>query len=502
MQPPQHVCPPKRRKFVLICAILASAMGFIDFSVIAVALPQIRAGFDASFSQAQWFSNAYMLFLSALILVGGALGDRFGLKFIFLLGIALFTLASVACALAWNSESLITFRALQGVGAAIMIPGSMAIIAKNTPRAERGKALGIWVAASSITTSMGPFLGGVLLTYGGEESWRWIFAINLPFGLLAMALLVGLVPSDEPTHAGGLASIDWIGAFLLTASLGMVAAGLTYLGELEGGTGAAALLGAGLAVGIAAIFWELRHSDPMVSMQLFSSVTFAGGNLLTFLVWAGMGAMVFFLPMLVIVAWKLPATYAGGMFVPFSLMIALLSSLSGRWADRLGTRFFLTAGPLVASLAFLALAWAVIRQDYWFGLLPGTCLVGVGVGLTASPLSTAVMNAVDDKFSGAASGINNMVARMSNMFGVAGLGALVAHAYATVVGGSDLNAQIKLQMMEAGFGERLTGPLYQTATENLQLLAMNYAAFVLCLVMALMALAATLVGWRTQDGPV
>ena len=179
MQSERHHCPPHLRKFVLLSAILASAMGFIDFSIVAVALPQIRSSLGADFAQAQWVSNAYMLFLSALILIGGALGDRFGLRTVLQIGTGIFTVASLACALAWNTESLIAFRALQGIGAAIMIPGSMAIISINTPRAERGRALGIWVAASSIATSFGPLMGGFILTYGGGFGWRWIFGKRL-----------------------------------------------------------------------------------------------------------------------------------------------------------------------------------------------------------------------------------------------------------------------------------------------------------------------------------
>lgn len=269
MKSQRHYCPPERRKYVLITAIFASAMGFIDFSVVAVALPQIRTLLDANFSQAQWISNAYMLFLSALILLGGALGDRFGLKFVFGLGIGFFSVTSLACALAWNAESLIIFRALQGAAAAVMIPGSMAIISINTPRAERGRALGLWVAASSITTSLGPLIGGIVLTYGGEWGWRLIFAINVPLGALTIFILWRFVPKDLPRHAGGLMSLDWTGALLLTLSLGLIAGGLTYLGELNAGGWAMTLLGAGVCLAGLGIFWEWRHRDPMVNLRLF-----------------------------------------------------------------------------------------------------------------------------------------------------------------------------------------------------------------------------------------
>ncbi len=431
-------------------------------------------------------------------MLGGALGDRFGLKTTFSFGIGIFTIASLACAVSWDVESLIAFRALQGLGAAIMIPGSMAIISINTPRAERGRALGIWVAASSIATSLGPLLGGVLLTYGGDFGWRWIFAINLPFGALALIILKNFVPRDNPKNSGGLGSIDWTGAVLLTVSLALIAAGLTYLGELDGGSWGIALLLSGLALAGVAIVWELKHRDPLVNMRLFANSGFAGGNLLTFLAWSGVGGIIFFLPMLLIVAWKLPPTYAGAMFLPFSIMIASLSPIAGRLVDRLGTRKFLTIGPAIIGIAFLVMAWAIVRQDYWSGILPATMLVGIGLGLSASPLSTAIMNAVDDDNSGAASGINNMIARMANLFGVAGLGAFVAFVYSKVIQGSDLDTDIARLMVDSGFGERLTGALYQVRTEQLQMVAMNHAIVALCLVLAAMCFVASIIGWWTQ----
>ena len=501
MQDQPHYCPPERRKYVLIASILASAMGFIDFSIIAVALPQIRSVLGATFTEAQWISNAYMLFLSALILLGGALGDRFGLKFIFGIGIALFTLASMACAIAWSTESLIAFRAIQGIGAAVIIPGSMALVSINTPRAERGRALGIWVSASAITTALGPLLGSLLLTYGDAQGWRWIFAINLPFGAVALLILWRLVPSDVPVHKGGLAGIDWTGALLVTAALALMAGGLTFLSEMDGGVWALVLLLAGLVLAAIAIFWELKHRDPMVNLGLFRNPAFAGGNVLTFLVWACVGANTFFIPMLLIVAWKLPPTYAAGVFLPFSVMIALLSPVSGRLVDRFGTRLFLTIGPIVAGLAFLAFGWAVAKQAYWFGMMPAATLMCIAMCLTASPISAAVMNAVESNDTGAASGINNMVARMSGMFGVAGLGAIIAYIYGAVVRGGDLHPDVAQLMVEAGFGERLTGALYQVSTATLQAVAMNHAMIGLCLVMCVMSWVAAIIGWISQPKP-
>lgn len=494
-----HHCPKEQRGYVLAAAVLASAMGFIDGSVVAVAIPQMRADLGADFVQAQWIANAYVLMLSALILVGGAAGDRFGIRRTFGAGIILFVIASVLCAIATSVTALIAARTLQGVGAAIMIPGSMALIAVNTPREERGRALGIWVAASSITTAIGPLLGGVLLTYGGDAAWRWIFAINLPIGALALYLLWWKVPADPPHGRSGL---DIPGALLVALALGGLAAGFTFLGELDNGALAWPLIGAGAAAAVAAIIWERRTADPLIDLSLFALKAFSGVNALTFLVWGAMGAVVFFLPMLLITGWQLPATYAGGIFLPFSIIIAILSPLAGKLVDRIGVRVLLTIGPAMAALGYGALALAIAYQSFWWGIVPAIMLIGVGFGLSASPVSTAAVGAVDDNDAGAASGINNMFARMANLFAIAGLGAGLTAAYGLMVARSSLPVELREMMIEQGFGERLTGALYTNATEALQLVAMNHAMIALCLVAAALSLAGAAIGWFTQPGQI
>ena len=335
---------------------------------------------------------------------------------------------------------------------------------------------------------------------GGEWGWRLIFAINLPIGLITLFLLLKFVPRDAAKHSGGLASIDWIGAALLTAALGLIAIALTSLGKASGGETSLAYLIAGLVLAGIGFVWEWRHKDPMIDLRLFAIPAFSGGNVLTFLVWAGIGAINFFIPMLLITGWQLPAVYAGGIFIPFSLPIALLSPVSGRLADRFGTRLFLTAGPVVVMVGFLCIAWAVLQQNYWLGLIPAMIVLGCGVGLTASPISTSVMNAVEDQNTGTASGINNMMARMANLFGIAGGGALLAVIYAAVVRGGDLDSDIAAMMIDAGFGERLTGALYQVSTQTLQLVAMNHAIIGLSLVLAVLSLVAAAVGWLSGGG--
>ncbi len=496
--PSDHYCPPEKRKYVIIVAFLASAMGFIDGTIVAIALPQIRASLDAGFSAAQWISNSYVLIMSAFILLGGGLGDKLGVKRVFAVGVLIFIVTSIACAFAWDTKSLIVFRALQGLGAAIMLPGSMALIARNTPREERGQAMGIWVASSSITTAMGPFFGGLLLTYGGGESWRWIFAFNVPIGLIALIVLIKMVPSDRPKSTGGIGSLDWSGGAILTIGMGALATGLTFMGESGNAQLACSLIVVGVLVSLLAIWWELRTENAMIDMRLFAMKRFAGANIVTLLIWTCMGAVTFFIPMLIIVAWNLPPTYAGSMFLPFSLLITILSPFAGRLVDRFGTRPMLTIGSLIYALGCLVIAWAIVKQDFWFWLLPGFATMGLGIGLMGSTIAVAVVNSVPEEKTGAGSGINNMVARVSFLFAVTGLGAFVAYVYQLVIRGSDFPSDIQDRMIDAGFGERLQGALYQVSLVDLQSVAMNHAVIAMCLVMAVLSVIASAVGFWTQ----
>ncbi len=488
-------CGPGQHKYVLIVAILASGMGFLDGAVVSIAVPQIRASLNAGFGEIQWVQNAYILFLCALMLLGGAAGDRYGLRKVFATGIAAFALASLLCAIAPTVEMLIAARCLQGAGAAIMIPGSMALISINTPRKERGRALGIWVSASSITAALGPIIGGPVLDYGGDEAWRWIFAINLPIGLVALFLLLRHVRGDKPRARTPL---DWLGACLITISLAFIAGGLTALGDGQDVVLSASAIGAGIMCGAIALFHQYRTPFPMINLGLFRSRVFSGANILTLLVWSGLGALLFYLPMLLIIGWKLPATYAGYAFGPFALVIALLAPRCGRLADRYGTRSMLTLGPIVVALAHLCVALAIAYQKFLTGIVPSLLLLGVGMALCATPLSTAIMNSVEDMDAGSASGINNMLARLANLLAIAGLGGLLAYIYALMIRGSSLPLELQDLMHSAGFGERLNGALYQVATIELQEVAMNHAMVVLCLVTALLALMGALVGWMSQ----
>ena len=303
-------------------------MGFIDGSVVALAMPAIRADLGASLVDAQWISNAYMLFLSALVLLGGAAGDVFGVRNIFATGIALFMAMSLACALSTDAEMLIVTRAAQGIGAALMVPGSLAIIAKSYPAAMRGRAIGTWAAFSSLTTSMGPFIGGMVLSFGADWMWRLIFAINVPIALVALGLLYWRVPPDRPTQRRRL---DIPGAVLATAGLGVMASGLTSFGLPESARRVSPFvwLAAGLALFGGFILWEWRARAPMVKLELFRSRAFSGANVFTLILFFAFNAVLFFLPMTLVSAWGRPEWQASLVMVPLSLAIAVFSGRAG-----------------------------------------------------------------------------------------------------------------------------------------------------------------------------
>ncbi len=416
-------CAAQSRRYILITAILASSMGFIDGTVVAIALPAMRGTLGASLSQAQWFSNAYMLTLSALILLGGALGDKLGLARVFGGGIAVFMAASLACALAPTSETLIAARALKGLGAAFMIPGSLAIISRAYPREERGRAIGIWAAASALTTALGPIIGGTALTWGGPEMWRWIFAVNLPFGALALWLLTTHVRENVTVPDRGL---DLPGAALATLGLGLLAYGLTS-GAAWAGLAGAVTCGLFLLI-------EAQSPHPMMPLGLFRDRTFAAANLATFTLYFSLSAIFFFLPMTLIAGWGESEIAASAAFVPLTVFIASLSSRIGALADKTGPGPLIGTGALLVAAGYAALAATLPWQDFWRLTLPAMGLTGLGMAFVVGPLSTAVMAAASDENQGTASGINNALSRMAGLIAVAAMGPLTAFAYGAAGG--------------------------------------------------------------------
>ena len=483
-------CPRPQRRFVLIAAILASALGFIDGSVVAIAIPAIRADLGASLADAQWVSNAYALTLGALILVGGAAGDRFGLRRTFVVGIAFFVVASGICAIAPDTNFLILARALQGVGAAIMVPGSLAIIAKAYPKEERGGAIGIWAASSALTTALGPVLGGFLLSLD-DSVWRLIFAINLPLGGVAIYLLLAKVPADA---AAEKRSLDAGGAAIATLALGALAYGLTAMTAENGGSSpgqAMVFVIAGLALLVGFVFWEMRRSEPMVDLSLFRARAFSGANLATFFLYFALSGILFYLPMLLIAGWGLSAAATGFIFLPLSAAIALFSGPVGKLSDHIGPRQPIAVGSLVVAAAFagLAIQTGLGFHGFWSGVFPLMTLMGLGMALVVSPLSTAIMTAVEDKDTGAASGINNAVSRVAGLVAVAAMGVVAAFRHASIAGDSGA----------PGFGEPTAANL-PAEIEQLRIMAGDAAFSAVAWTTAALCVLAAITAWMTVSG--
>ncbi|HEX9373195.1 MAG TPA: MFS transporter [Roseiflexaceae bacterium] len=448
---------PAVGRWVLFATILASSMAFIDGSALNVALPALQADLHATGAQLLWIVNAYLLMLAALILVGGSLGDRLGRKKVFMAGIGLFMLASLACGLAPTVELLIGARVIQGIGGALMIPGSLAIIGASFGAEQRGRAIGTWSAATTLVTIAGPVLGGFL---AGAGLWRGVFLINLPLGIAALLALVLKVPESRDEQASG--SIDYLGAIL--ASLGL--AGLTYgfISAPDFGFGDprvyATLLG-GVAVLAAFVVVEARVEHPMVPLGLFKSRTFSGANLLTLFLYGGLSVGIFFLSLNLIQAQGYPQSIAGFAFTPFVLLIATLSRWTGGLADRFGPRLPLIAGPALAGAGFLLFAFVGLTSgpaDYWTTFFPGIVVLGVGMAITVAPLTTAVMGAVPSHASGTASGINNAVSRAAGVLAIAIVGAVALLVFARALEARTANlglsdaARAELQRAAAQLG--------------------------------------------------
>ncbi|HZO46297.1 MAG TPA: MFS transporter [Xanthobacteraceae bacterium] len=402
-------------RWVLPATILGSSMGFIDGSVVNVALPAMQRSLETSFGTMQWVANGYMLALASLILLGGSAGDRLGRRRMFMIGLAGFGAASLACGLAPSASWLIAARLLQGVAAALLTPASLAIIGAAYSGEARGPAIGTWAAAGALTIALGPPLGGWLVDVVG---WRSIFFINLPIAAVAL-LLAAKLPADRRT--GASAPIDRSGALLAVLSLGLLSYGLFALGE---GARIQAVLAIAAAVPAAWLFirTEARAEAPMMPLALFHNADFSGANALTVLLYAALGGALFLLPYLLIGAHGYSATAAGAAFLPFSAVMGLGSRWSGRLAERLGPRPLLIIGPSVAATGYAILGFSAESASYWRGVLPGLIVLSIGMTICIAPLTTTVFDSTPAENSGTASGINNAAARAGSLLAVAALG--------------------------------------------------------------------------------
>ena len=410
-------------RIVLVATILGSSMAFLDGTVVNLALPTLQRVFAADISRAQWVVEAYALALASLLLVGGSMGDLYGRRKIYVYGVLLFAGSSVACGLANSMAWLILARSVQGIGAALLVPGSLALITAAFPEQTRGRAIGTWSGFSAVTAAIGPVAGGWLIEH---FSWRWVFFLNVPLALAVVALCVKVPETRDEDAAGGL---DWMGAALTTAGLG----GITYaLIEWPSNAHRSLLvaIAVGASVALAALGFVERHApSPMIPFVLFRSRNFTGANLLTFFVYASLGALLFFTPLDLIQIQHYSATKAGAAFAPFVLIMFVFSRWAGKLVGRYGSRLPLTVGPLITSIGFALFAIAPQSGHYWTGFLPAVLVISVGMTITVAPLTTTVMNAVPTSEAGVASGINNAVSRQAALIAVAAFGALLVMVF-------------------------------------------------------------------------
>ncbi|HEY2553307.1 MAG TPA: MFS transporter [Streptosporangiaceae bacterium] len=426
-------------RWVLVATILGSALASIDATVVGIALPAIGRDFNVSIAPLQWVVTGYTLTLAGLLLLAGTLGDKFGRKRVFIIGVIWFALASVLCSVAPTAGVLIAARALQGVGAALLTPGSLAILEATFRRDDRGRAIGAWSGFTGVGTAIGPFIGGWLVQ---AVTWRLIFVINIPLAALVVAVALRHVPETRDPDATG--RIDVPGATLVT--VGLIC--LTY-GLIEGPSSGwsrplvlAALIGGVLLLG-AFLWWERRAQAPMLPLSLFASTQFSAANVVTFVVYGGIGGALFLLPIQLQVVSGYSPLQAGISLLPVTAITLLLSARSGALATRIGPRLQMTVGPIVVGIGLALLARIGSSGDYLTEVLPAVLGFGFGVAITVAPLTSTVLAAVSDRHANMASAVNNDVARAA---------ALIAVALLPAAGGITGDAYRHAAQFSTGFG--------------------------------------------------
>ncbi|MBH5336163.1 MFS transporter [Streptomyces pactum] len=406
--------PTGRR--VLVTTVLGSGMALLDSTVVNVALPRIGADLDADLAVLQWTVNAYMLTLAGLILLGGALGDRYGRRRIFLVGVVWFAVASFLCGLAPNAGVLVTARALQGVGGALLTPGSLALIQATFHPDDRARAVGAWSGLGGVAAAVGPFLGGWLVDGPG---WRWVFWLNVPLAVLCVPVALRSVPESRDPRAHG--RFDVTGAVLAALCLGAVTYALIEAPDAGASPAVVTAAVAGVLLGVAFWFWERRRPDPMLPLSIFSSRQFTAVNVVTLCVYAAFGGFFFLAVLQLQISVGYSALAAGTALLPTTMLMLLLSSRAGDLGTRIGPRIPLTVGPLLCAAGLLLMARVAEGASYWRDVLPALVVMGAGMVVLVAPLTATVLASVDVGRAGLASGINNAAARAAGLVAVAAL---------------------------------------------------------------------------------
>jgi EmrB/QacA subfamily drug resistance transporter len=499
-------CSSKARPWILTVAVLGSSMAFIDSTVVNVALPALQSSLGGTVSDIQWVVEAYGLLLGALILVGGSLGDRLGRRRMFLVGVTIFAAASVGCGLAPSIRPLVLARAVQGLGAAFLVPGSLSIISASFGEKERGRAIGTWSGFTAITTAMGPILGGWLIEHA---SWRWAFFINVPLAAIVIGLSLWRVPESRTTARG---NIDWTGALIATLGLGGVAYGFIESGSLgwsRPSVWVTLIVGCGSLITF--FIFESRVNSPMVPLELYRSRNFSGANLLTLFLYAALGIFFFLFPLNLIQVQHYSATATGAAALPLILLMFLLSRWSGGLVSRYGSKRPLVIGPIIAAAGFLLFAVPSVGGSYWLTFFPAFLVLGSGLAVSVAPLTTVVMNAVDPTQAGTASGINNAVARIAGLLSIAVLGVVLVNAFSFHLNRSlldlaiptdamrDLQAnQIQLAALTVPPGvDSNTAAAIRVCIERAFIFGFRF----IMLISAGLSLASAAVAWRMIAGP-
>ena len=439
---------PSARQWTLVATIIGSSLTFIDATAVNVALPALQADLHATITDLQWVIEAYALFLGSLILVGGSMGDQFGRRRTFLAGVLLFTAASIACGLATSTRALIAARAIQGAGAAFLVPGSLAIISATFDDAGRGRAIGTWSGLSAITSAIGPVVGGWLIEH---VSWRAIFFLNVPLAVAVITLsLRHMNESRDDTRSS---RVDWAGAVLTVLGLGGIVFGLLEWPRLEANRWIVrAAIGGGIAALTAFVIVERRVPGPMLPIGLFRSRTFTLANVLTLFLYGALGTVLWLVPLNLIQVQHYTATAAGAAFLPLPILMFTLSRWSGGLVARIGSRVPLTLGPIVAAVGLVLYARPGIGGSYWTTFFPAIAVLGFAMAIVVAPLTTTAMTAVETQHAGVASGVNNAVARVAGLVGIAVFGIALVRVFNTRV--APMLDQLRLPAVERAAVDR------------------------------------------------